>query len=67
MLKFEHKPNKRLDKFSVSPVGDKLAWAKVRNYMQDADEKIEYVGHDGDYHYFQKTGVTSGLHRIPKD
>lgn len=64
---FTHKP-KTLDKFAASPVGNKAEYATAWDAARASDwyeDGLGYVGTDGEFHYFQKHGLTTGFARVP--
>jgi hypothetical protein len=50
-------PPKHLDKFSVSPVADKAEFARAWQAIRFVDKELDYIGNDGELHYFQERGV----------
>lgn len=66
MSDFIHKP-KKLAKFDVkpgTPEWDRMwAAAQAQSWWTDS-QKMGYVGHDGEFWYFQNRGTTTGFARL---
>lgn len=69
MEAFVHNP-KGLSRFDVrpgTPEWNRL-WvaAKAQSWWTDSD-KMSYVGHDGDFWYFQNRGTKTGFARLARE